>query len=238
MNSASCEPRTASREPMTGDRMRRTLLVVLGLGWIGAALAVAARRRGRRHVARAPEFDPDEVARIEVAAWRAYYDRDFRRGLLLMLQLMHRQLRLGPLDTVLAALHAVRAQKAFAPHRNDPYAALRYLTRFYALAPRREGVDPAKLARAELDYWIAHRRLANEDDKTGLTDALARLHSLLFGGSAAQQRPSAEQRTLACNAVDRVTGRLSADPEQDWAMAEVHLRAAYWLAVRVESRAA
>jgi hypothetical protein len=213
--------------------MRRVVLVTLGLGGVGAAAIVAAgRRRARPRAERGPGFDPDEVARIEVAAWRAYYDRDFRRGLLLMLRLVCGQFRLGPLDTLRAALHAVRAQKSFAPRLNDPEAALRQLTRFYAIAPRRAGVDPGELAQAELDYWVVHRRLVEQEDKAGLTDALARLHSLLFGGSAAQQRPSAEQRMLACTAVDRITGGASTDPDQDWARAEVHLRAAYWLAVR------
>jgi hypothetical protein len=217
--------------------MRRTLLVMLGLGGVGAAVTFAVRRRqGRSRAERAPDFDPDEVARVEVAAWRAYYDRDFRRVLLLLLRLMRGQFRLGPLDTVRAALHAARAQKAFAPRQDDPDAALHHLTRFYSIAPRRTGIDPATVAQAELDYWIVHRRLVDEDDKTGLIDALARLHSLLFGGSAEQQRPSAEQRALACDAVDRVTGRNSTDPDQDWARAEVHLRAAYGLAVRASEK--
>lgn len=218
--------------------MRRTILVLLGLGGVGAAAAVVLRRRSRGdRPASEPGFDPDEVARIEAAAWRAYYDRDFRRGLLLVLRLVRGQFRLGPLDTVRAAADAVRAQMAFAPRQNDPDAALRYLTRFYELAPRRAGVSAEDLARAELEYWVVHRELVQQEDKTQLVEALARLHSLLFGGTPEQQQPSAQQRALACNAVDRITGGTSTDPEQDWAQVEVHLAAAYWLAKRVGERA-
>ena len=119
---------------------------------------------------------------------------------------MREQFSLGPIDSIRAAHAAVRAQMAFAPKENDPDTALRWLTRFYSLSPRRDGVAAIDLAHAELDYWIVHRQIVDNADKTPLIDAFAHLHSLLFGGDQATMRPSAEQRTLACNAVDRITG--------------------------------
>ncbi|MGH9176313.1 MAG: hypothetical protein ACRD1H_18235 [Vicinamibacterales bacterium] len=210
--------------------VRRLLLVVVMIAGFVGAVAVARRPRVAR-TAPAPGFDPVVVGTIEAAGWRAYYERDFLTGFRLLLRLMGDQFGLGPFDALRTAHAAVRAQMAFAPAENDLAAARRWLVRFYRRSPRRDGVAPADLADAELDYWIVHRRIVDERDKTPLIDALARLHALLFGGSEAAMRPSAEQRTFACNAVDRITGQRSTDPAVDWSLARNHLIAAYQLAL-------
>jgi hypothetical protein len=199
---------------------------------IGVASAVAvARRRGSVRPEKDVRFNPVAVGTIEADGWRAYYDRDYVTGFRLLLRLMRQQFGLGPLGAIRAAYAAVRAQRAFAPVANDLDATLRWLTRFYELSPGRDGVAPVDLARAELDYWVVHRRIVDETDKRDLVDAFTRLHILLFGGDEAAMRPSAEQRTLACNAVDRITGKRSTDPEGDWRLAREHLIAGYQLAV-------
>jgi hypothetical protein len=206
----------------------RRLLVVIG---IGLSIGVAVRRRAGLSHRKAPRFDPVVVGTIEADGWRAYYDRDVVTGFRLLSRLMREQFALGPIDSIRAAHGAVRAQMAFAPKENDPDAALRWLTRFYSLSPRRDGVAAIELARAELDYWIVHRQIVDNADKTPLIDAFAHLHSLLFGGDQATMRPSAEQRTLACNAADRITGKSSADPAEDWRLARYHLISAYQFAI-------
>jgi hypothetical protein len=214
--------------------MVATVAAGIVAGSLVARLAVRARSGARR----APRFDPVAVARIEATAWRAYYDRNFPRGLALLVQLSRSQLGLGPIDALRASHAAVRAQVAFAPMHNDPATALRWLERFYVLSPRRDGVRASDLARAELDYWVVHRRLVGAADKTPLVDALASLHALIFGGSEAAMRPSAELRALACAAVDRITSRTSTDPDGDWRRVEAHLTAAYRLALAASPDAA
>lgn len=213
--------------------MRRLLLS----GFIVSCAVVARRLAGPGRPA-APRFDPIVVGTIEADGWRAYYERDFVTGFSLLLRLMREQFALGPLDTIRNAHAAIRAQRAFAPKTNDEAATLRWLTRFYTLSPRRVGVEASDLAHAELDYWIVHRRIVADADKTPLVDALARLHALLFGGSEDGQRQSAEQRTLACNAVDRITSRTSANPDQDWRLVRTHLIAAYLCAVAASPESA
>lgn len=205
---------------------------VLGVGVVSVVGFVAvARRKVVGDASPRVRFDPIVVGTVEAAGWRAYYDRDFVTGFRLLLRLMHEQFGLGPLDTIRAAHAAVRAQRAFVPTSNDHAAALRWLTRFYAHSPRRDGVAAIDLAHAELDYWIVHRQIVDEDDKSALVDAFARLHTLLFGGDEGEMRPSAEQRTLACNAVDRITSKTSTNPDEDWQRVRRHLIAAYQLAV-------
>jgi hypothetical protein len=217
--------------------MRRAIL----LGGILASVMLGSvavwGRRAVRTALREPRFDPDVVARLEVAGWRAYYDRNALKGAVILLRLMRGQLGASPLGAARAAYYALRGQMAFAGERGDRERALHWMTRFYTVAPRRAGVAPVALAEAEVVYWVEHRRLVHQDDKTGLIDALAHLHALLFGGTVAGQRPSAEQRTLACNAVDRITGRESRDPERDWSLAEERLRRGYQLAVAASQAA-
>lgn len=210
--------------------MRRTGLLFAGIAGISGLVAVMLRRDEAR-TSETVRFDPAVVGTIEADGWRAYYDRDLVAGFGLLLRLMREQFALGPIDSIRAAHAAVRAQMAFAPKANDLDAALRWLTRFYTLSPRRGGVAAIDLACAELDYWIVHRRIVDDADKTPLIDAFAHLHGLLFGGDPATMRPSAEHRTLACNAVDRITGKSSADPAEDWRLVRHHLIAAYQFAV-------
>jgi hypothetical protein len=196
-----------------------------------AALWPRRARTARQPDERAATFVPATVARLEVAGWRAYYARNPFAALAVLWKLTRGQLAL-PLGVALRAAYcALRAQAAFAGQRGRAEPAMLWLTRFYSMTPRHEGVSPAALAQAEVEYWVRHRRVVGHADQTALVDALAELHALLFGGSTDTMRPSAHERTLACQAVDRITGRVSTDVARDWQLAEAHLRRGYELAV-------
>lgn len=202
---------------------------------VGAALGLAvAWGRSSRQV-RQPQFNPDVVARIETEGWRAYYDRRFLDGFRLLIELGQSEMGLNMTDALRASYLAVRGQMAYAGERGDAEAAKRWMTRYYRAVPRRDGVSPEDLAAAEIDYWVVHRRLVGQANKADLVAALARLHAGLFGGSVENMRASAEQRTLACNAVDRITGGTSADPDEDWRLVREHLTQGYRLAVAAAS---
>jgi hypothetical protein len=207
--------------------------VLAGMIVVGAVV-VALREKNPPRLT-TPRFDPVAVGTTEADGWRAYYDRDFVAGFRLLLRLMRQQFGLGPLDALRATHAAVRAQMAFAPKVNDLDVACRWLSRFYAISPRRGGVTAEDLAHAELDYWVVHRRVASDDDQAPLIDAFVRLHALLFGGDATSLRRSAELRTEACNVVDRITSGRSTDIEQDWQQIREHLIAAYSHAVEASS---
>jgi hypothetical protein len=209
--------------------------VVLGGVALGALAALWPRRaRARQPVEqRSARFDPATVAQLEVAGWRAYYARNPFAALGVLWRLTRGQFAL-PFDAALrTAYYALRGQAAFAGARGRAERALPWMTRFYAVTPRREGVSAEQLALAEIEYWVQHRRVVHQPDQTPLSDALAELHALLFGGTPTAQRQSAEARTLACQAVDRITGHISTDVADDWRLAESHLRRAYELAVEV-----
>jgi hypothetical protein len=136
-----------------------------------------------------------------------------------------------------AAMDIVRASMAFAPlNNNDVPKATHYLERFYSKARRTMNLTtPAKqLADLEMDYWVVHRELALEriKDHAGgeiepMTQSLNRLHAALFDSTLEAMRPSAEYRSLAAKAVDRITGRYSDNVAADWREVEQYLRQAY-----------
>jgi hypothetical protein len=208
--------------------------VVLGGVVLGALAALWPHRaRSSQPAQRSATFDPATVAQLEVAGWRAYYARNPFAALAVLWRLTRGQFALPFAVALRAAYYALRGQAAFAGARGRAERALPWMTRFYAVTPRRDGVSAEQLAEAEIEYWAQHRRVVHQPDQTTLTEALAELHALLFGGTPATQHESAQARTLACQAVDRITGRVSTDVPSDWRLAEDHLRRAYELAVAV-----
>jgi hypothetical protein len=181
-------------------------------------------------------FNPHKVAYYEKSGWEAYYDRDWPRAFRLMVALNREEFHMPLLTALAAAMDIVRASKAFAPVDNDVPAATAYLRRFYEKARRTTGLqaDAATLANLEMDYWIVHRNLALErmqrpdlENIAPMVESLANLHAALFGISGEKARRSAELRALAAKAVDRITGRYSADIEHDWRQVELYLQQAY-----------
>ena len=61
------------------------------------------------------EMEPERVAALEAGGWKAYYDRDWPRVLMLMVQMNRTQFCMGWLDAMTGALDIVRAAAAFAP---------------------------------------------------------------------------------------------------------------------------
>lgn len=181
--------------------------------------------------------EPDRLAALETAGWAAYYARDWPRVLWLMVQTNRTQFCMGWSEAVPTALDVVQAAAAFAPVDNDIPAATAHLTRFYAKAGTAANLatDAATLAALEVDYWIVHRRLANErkvapghtGDLAPMVAALERLHRGLFDAPPAVLRASAAARAEAAATVDRITGGYSRDLAADWQAVEASLRTAY-----------
>lgn len=182
-------------------------------------------------------FNPHKVAYYEKAGWEAYYDRDWLLAFKLMVALNREEFHM-PLFTALSgALDIVRASIAFAPLENNDIAkATEHLRRYYEKASRSVNIktDAATLAHLEMDYWVVHRNLALERIKQNdlenigpMVESLTDLHAALFGISRESAHRSAQLRALAAKAVDRITGRYSANVETDWQEVESYLKQAY-----------
>jgi hypothetical protein len=210
------------------------VLVAVAAG--GAGWAVAELARPRRVDIRA--FDPDEVARLETAMWRSYYDR--RRLPLFgqLVALLQGQFQLQPLRALTLAGLAARAAAVFqvgAGH--DHYRrALPYLEGYYRAIRAVSDVpfDPERAAALELEWWIVHRE-AELHPPGDLEHALADLAAELYQVPAERLGTHASRRAEAMTIRDHASRRAVGVLEDDWARIEAVLWVA-WKALADEVR--
>jgi len=204
-------------------------VVLAGAGWAAGRIARGPERVDIR------AFDPDEVARLETAMWRSYYDR--RRLPLFgqLVALLRGQFQLSPARSLALAYLAAKAAAVFQVGRDhaDYQRALPYLERYYAaiLAVSEAPFDAAEVARLELDWWVVHREASGE-----LERALAALAAALYRVPAGRLTVHAERRAEAMTLRDQRTREPGGVAEADWERIEALLRLA-WRSLAAEVRA-
>ena len=208
--------------------MRRSGWVLLAATAGGAGWAVAELARPRRVDIRT--FDPDEVARLETAMWRSYYDR--RRLPLFgqLVALLQGQFHLQPLRAVAMAGLAARAAAVFqvgASHA-DYRRALPYLERYYhgIRAVSEVPFDPRRAAWLELEWWIIHREHVLHPPGD-LEQALADLAAELYQVPAERLWGHASRRAEAMLIRDHAATREVGVLEDDWDRIEAVLWVAW-----------
>ena len=208
-------------------------VVLAGTGWAAGRIARGPARVDIR------VFDPDEVARLETAMWRSYYDR--RRLPLFgqLVALLRGQFQLSPARSLALAFLAARAAAVFQVGRDhaDYGRALPYLERYYAaiLAVSEVPFDAARAARLELDWWIVHREAADHPP-ADLERALADLAAELYQVPAERLAVHAERRAEAMTLRDQRAREPGGVAEADWERIEAVLRLA-WRSLAAEIRA-
>jgi hypothetical protein len=215
--------------------------------WVGAAVVLAGAGWAVGRIARGPgrvdirAFDPDEVARLERAMWRSYYDR--RRLPLLgqVFALLRSQFQLPPGRSLALAYLAARAAAVFQVGRDraDYQRALPYLERYYdaILAVSQTPFDAAEAARLELEWWIVHREAAEADgSRHDLERALAALAAELYQVPAGRLGDHAGRRAEAMTIRDRRAREPGGVTEADWERIEDVLRRS-WRSLATELHA-
>ena len=201
---------------------RKTVILTLALV-VAASGAYAA---WPRH-ADLRGFEPAEIARLETAMWRDYYDKRYVALFGHLYELSRTQFGFAPLDSVRIALSAAQAAKAFQPtgSRAAADAALPPLVTYYRLlasaAPG--GFDVTEVARLELDWWQARREVVRPE-QYGVT--VARVAAITYG------KPM-DDPSLLISGIGRADamayrdalGQAMTDP--DWSEIECRLRRAY-----------
>jgi hypothetical protein len=91
---------------------RKTILVILI-----SAIAVAGIYLCWPRKADLRAFDPAEMARLETAMWRDYYEKHYPRLFYHLYELSGTQFGFSPLDSFRIALSAAQAAKTFQPTR-------------------------------------------------------------------------------------------------------------------------
>lgn len=152
------------------------LLLILLSGWIAFDLTFSETRDLRR-------FDADEVARLDAAMWRSYYDRDRLRLFLQLGELLGRQYGFRFWRRQLTAFYAAKGAFVFknGRERTDYEKAMPDIERFFA-AVRDSGsndFDPHRAAELEVEWWIVHRerrRYSEDDLARALANAAAEIY--------------------------------------------------------------
>jgi hypothetical protein len=202
---------------------RRTVIFALALAVVaGGGYAAWPRQADLRG------FEPAEIARLETAMWRDYYEKRHVALFGHLYELSRTQFGFAPLDSVRIALAAARAARAFQPtdSREAASAALPLLEAYYRLLVSAVpgGFDAAEAARLELDWWQA-RREAVSPEQYGVT--VARVAAIIYGKPV-------EDPSLLTAGIGRAEamayrdeiGAAMTDP--DWSEVECRLRRAYW----------
>jgi hypothetical protein len=129
------------------------------------------------------EFDPDEVARLETAMWRSYYEKHRARLFNEMSELLRSQYRMPLVRSNLVAYYAAHAAFVFKDghERSDYEKALPDLIKFYSAVRRMSDIpfDVDRAARLELEWWIIHRQRA-QHAPGDLDRALAELQAEIY----------------------------------------------------------
>ena len=179
-----------------------------------------------------PLFDPDRLAYLEVAGWRAYYDKKWGVMLRLLVSLAREQFGFTWPRALQAAYYVLRASIAWKPVDHDIRVVRRYLRKFYTLAHKHGttfGFNPKDAADQELRYWIVSRKHSTTPwrEDTPLIETMTVLHATLFNISREAARPSGWGRARSLHALGVITGGRSTDIERDWQLSEHYLRDGY-----------
>jgi hypothetical protein len=174
-------------------------------------------------------FEPAEMARLETAMWRDYYEKRYPALFYHLYALSRTQFGFSPLDSVRIALSAARAAKAFQPTRSRAAAAaaMPELIVYYELlrpaAPNAFDVDAA--ARLELDWWQARREAVAPADY-GIT--IAKVAAMTYG-KRADEPAMLQSGILRAEAMALRDARGQGITDSDWREIESRLLRAYQL---------
>ncbi len=185
------------------------------------------------------EFDPNEVARLETAMWRSYYDKKQVQLFNQLSELLRTQYHMPLVRSNQVAYYAANAAFAFKDGKTqaDYEKALPELVKFYGAIRKISDIpfDVDRVARLELQWWIVHR----ERWKRGAEDlprALAELQSAIYGVPVEQVLEHGRLRAEAMKIRDTKADNGAAMTEEDWSKITELLRKSWHsLAVAVKT---
>ncbi|MFD2571549.1 hypothetical protein ACFSUS_12970 [Spirosoma soli] len=182
----------------------------------------------RQHSIRA--FDPAEVARLETAMWRSYYDKN---PALLFWQLaggLRQQFHAPFWRSFGLAFQATKAAFVFKQGRNraDYNKALPTLKTYYQSIQDLtiEQFDVEKVASLELNWWIIHRQRAWYSYQD-LGNALVQTAAALYDQPSSPFIGYGRQRAEAMRLCDEAGQKPSGTTEADWQRIEQELNQAW-----------
>jgi hypothetical protein len=175
------------------------------------------------------EFDPDEVARLETAMWRSYYDKQEVKLFFQLAELLRKQYQMPILRSNLVAYHAAKAAFVFkrGKQRADYEKALPDLLKFYQAVREVSDMpfDVDRVARLELEWWIIHRQRAHHAEGD-LARSLAELQAELYNLPVEKFLTHGQMRADAMTIRD-TKAEAGGVSEADWAKIDELLRGSW-----------
>lgn len=200
------------------------LLVVLVVGFVWAAVDLYAPRTSRLK-----GFNPDEVARLETAMWRSYYQKQRLKLFTQLTELLRTQYNLPLLRSHTVAYQASKAAFVFKEGRSraEYEKALPNLVNFYSEIHNVSDInfDVNRAAQLELEWWIVHRE-RKKHAAGDLDKALAVLPAEIYQVPVEQLMEHARFRAEAMTIRDNQAEAGSLG-EEDWKKIEELLRASW-----------
>ena len=165
------------------------------------------------------EFDPDEVARLEAAMWRSYYDKKQVQLFNQLSELLRTQYHMPLVRSNQVAYYAASAAFTFKDGKTDKdyEKALADLVKFYGAIRKISDIpfDVNRVARLELQWWIIHReRWKRKPDD--LPRALAELQAAIYGIPVDRVMEHGSLRAQAMAIRDTKADAGQAITEGDW----------------------
>jgi hypothetical protein len=125
------------------------------------------------------DFDPERLARLELAMWKAYYRRQAGRLFRLLVRANQEQARVGYLQAVAAAFWLAWAAARFGRSTGDYDRFEPPIARGYRLLGLPPHVDVDEVARRELRWWVVRREIGlAAGDAAG--EAITRLYAAIY----------------------------------------------------------
>jgi hypothetical protein len=124
-------------------------------------------------------FDPDQLARLELRAWKAYYRRQPARLFGLLVMANREQAHVSWPRAVGGAFYFARGAAAFGRSTTDYERFLPDIVRGYRTLGLPPDVDALEVARRELRWWVVRREIGlAAGDAAG--SAITALYSALY----------------------------------------------------------
>jgi hypothetical protein len=165
------------------------------------------------------EFDPDEVARLETAMWRSYYDKKQVQLFNQLSELLRTQYHMPLVRSNQVAYYAASAAFTFKDGKTekDYEKALPDLVKFYSAIRNMSDIpfNVDHVAQLELQWWIIHReRWKRPPDE--LPKALAELQAGIYDISIDRVMEHGRLRAQAMAMRDTKADDGRPMTEEDW----------------------
>jgi hypothetical protein len=155
------------------------------------------------------DFDPDRLAGLELAMWKAYYRGQPTLLFRLLVRAIREQARVSWPRAVVASLFLTRAAAGFARVSGDYDRYRPDIARGYRLLALPPTVDAGEVARRELRWWVVRREIGLAAGSAA-GDAITALYAALYDVPAERVAKSGRLRGIAAEVRDQGA---QADPD-------------------------